>query len=211
VVVLNPTAKRALLGGMTLLAATVVVLGLFTVLRTNPFTPADDGCPTTATRNPKSKGPGCQEAVPQAPAIAFTGPAGLVDDPTTTGRITNRMLHTHAEIHRAFTKWPWSTTCWDAHAWNPTSDHPLGRACDFTAGRLGRFPTAEQRTTGWQLAHWAQINADTLGIRYIIWDGQIWSGSRFRAGWRPYNGAGIYDPKTPTGGHYDHVHISVVS
>jgi len=35
-----------------------------------------------------------------------------------------------------------------------------------------------------------------------------------RQGWRPYQGAGVYNttPTTPdgiTGGHYDHVHISV--
>jgi len=44
--------------------------------------------------------------------------------------------------------------------------------------------------------------------------GRIWNADRTHEGWRPYRGAGVYNttPTTPdgiTGGHYDHVHISV--
>ena len=44
--------------------------------------------------------------------------------------------------------------------------------------------------------------------------GEIWSVDRASEGWRPYNGAGVYTtaPTSPggiTGGHFDHVHISV--
>lgn len=28
-------------------------------------------------------------------------------------------------------------------------------------------------------------------------------------GWRPYNGGGMHDPADVTGGHYDHLHITV--
>jgi len=152
----------------------------------------------------------CPETVTQQPAADFRATDALVDDPTSSGRITTRMLHTHDEVNRVFHDWRWGIGCWDSHQWNPTSDHPRGRACDFTVGRLGRLPTDKQRTTGWQLARWAQLNADALGIRYIIWDGQIWSSSRFRHGWRPYNGGGVYDPASPTGGHFDHVHLSTI-
>ena len=206
------TTNRALAAGAALVLAASVAVVLLTGLIRNPFSISarvDDGCPPPSTLS-TARGPGCPEVVNRPPATAFSGPDGTVDDPTTSGRITTRMLHTHDEIQRVFSDWPWGRTCWDEHAWNPSSDHPLGRACDFATGRLGRFPTAAQRTTGWQLARWAQVNADRLGIRYIIWDGQIWSGSRFRGGWRPYNGGGVYDPEDPTGGHFDHVHLSVL-
>ena len=39
--------------------------------------------------------------------------------------------------------------------------------------------------------------------------GQIWSLARDAEGWRPYNGGGMHDPNDVTGGHYDHVHITV--
>jgi hypothetical protein len=28
-------------------------------------------------------------------------------------------------------------------------------------------------------------------------------------GWRPYNGGGMHDPGDVTGGHYDHLHVTV--
>ncbi len=145
----------------------------------------------------------------QDAALPFTGPDGFVDDPTSRGFITRRMLHTYTEVQRAFGHWRWGVGCWDPHAWNPTSDHPLGRACDFAVGRLGAFPSPADRATGWQLAHWLQANAAALGVTYIIWDGHIWSTARAAQGWRLYDGVGIYDPSTPTGGHFDHVHVSV--
>ena len=34
--------------------------------------------------------------------------------------------------------------------------------------------------------------------------------TRDQNGWgRPYTGGGIYDPTDATGGHYDHIHLSV--
>jgi hypothetical protein len=93
----------------------------------------------------------------------------------------------------------------------PHQRPPLGRACDFTVGHIGALPTTAQRAVGWQLAHWAQANADMLGISYIIFDGHIWSPTRARDGWRHYDGGGIYDPNSVTGGHRDHIHISVIS
>lgn len=154
---------------------------------------------------------GCPPAVDGLPEAArpFAGRNDdYVDDPTSAGRITRRMLHVYDEVNRAFSGWPWGVGCWDPHAWNPASDHPKGKACDFAVGRIGVFPVASQRAKGWQLAHWLQANARTLGVTYVIWDGRIWSSARSAEGWRPYSGAGIYDPSTPTGGHFDHVHVS---
>jgi hypothetical protein len=48
-----------------------------------------------------------------------------------------------------------------------------------------------------------------LHVAYVIWQGRIWSLNRDADGWRPYNGGGIYDPTQPTGGHFDHVHVSL--
>lgn len=167
--------------------------------------------PKTAAGSDASSFPVCPPAaggLPPAPR-PFTGPDGFVDDPTSRGRITRRMFHTYTEVNRAFGgHWPWGIGCWDPHAWNPTSDHPKGKACDFAVGNIGTRPTPNDRATGWQLAHWLQAHASALGIQYIIWDGHIWSLARAREGWRRYAGGGIYDPRSITGGHFDHVHVS---
>ncbi|CAG7844981.1 hypothetical protein USB125703_01235 [Pseudoclavibacter triregionum] len=52
-------------------------------------------------------------------------------------------------------------------------------------------------------------NAETLGITYLIWQGKIWSLSRDSEGWRDYNGGSMHDPADVTGGHYDHLHVTV--
>jgi hypothetical protein len=99
-----------------------------------------------------------------------------------------------------------SLTCWDAHAWNPTSDHPKGKACDAMVGADGRKSPAA-RAKGDQIANWTVQTAATTGVHYVIWYGRIWSA---RTGqWQPYNGGGIYNPSDATGGHFDHVHVSV--
>jgi hypothetical protein len=200
--------KAALAAGVVLIAVALLAVGL--LIRTFAWSDTTDGgCPSTVAPLERTVSV-CKETVAQAAAKPFPGPDGSVDDPTSTGRITRRMLHTHDEVNRVFRDWRWDISCWDPHLWNPSSDHPRGRACDFTVGRIGRHPTGKQRVVGWELARWAQTNADRLGIRYIIWDGHIWSASRFRGGWREYNGGGVYNPDTPTGGHYDHVHLSTV-
>ncbi|MDL5154439.1 hypothetical protein [Actinomycetospora termitidis] len=61
------------------------------------------------------------------------------------------------------------------------------------------------------MATFLRENASELGVRYVIWQGRIWSrGAGDQGGWgRPYDGGGVYDPSDATGGHYDHVHVSV--
>jgi hypothetical protein len=143
-------------------------------------------------------------------AVAYTGgPTGcVVPDPTGTGGcVTAATAWMLRQAQDAFPDVP--VSCWDRHAWNPTSDHPLGRACDFTFGELGRFPDTDDVARGWAMAAWARANASALRITYVIWQGRIWTVSHARAGWRAYTGGGVYDPSDPTGGHYDHVHISV--
>jgi Transglycosylase SLT domain len=129
----------------------------------------------------------------------------VADDPTTTGCLTPAAAHLYAQVEVAFGPWPWGVTCWDAHAWNPSSDHPRGKACDYTVGVIGQHPANRDKAAGWQLASWLTTHAAALRVNYVIWQGQIWQQS---TGWRPYTGGGVYDPADATGGHFDHVHVS---
>jgi hypothetical protein len=149
-------------------------------------------------------------ATERSSARPFSGASSgcRLPDPTGTGGcVTAATAWMLNQAQSRFAGVP--ASCWDAHAWNPTSDHPLGRACDFTFGRIGHFPDAPDTASGWAFAVWARSNAAPLHITYVIWQGRIWSTDRDAAGWRAYTGGGVYDPSDPTGGHYDHVHVSV--
>ncbi|USX48986.1 peptidase inhibitor family I36 protein [Lentzea sp. HUAS12] len=86
-----------------------------------------------------------------------------------------------------------------------TSNHNTGNALDCTiSNAIGTYPTESQKAQGWKLAYWLQKYASKLDVRYVIWQGKIWSVARASEGWRTYTaGSGV------TGGHYDHVHVSV--
>ena len=134
-------------------------------------------------------------------------PNRMVDDPTSNGQITARMLHLYEQTLASF-----PDTGWGCYSPRPgtQSEHPLGRACDLTFGNaIGQYPTAEQLDYGWQVTEWMQTHAEALGVEYLIWQGKIWSLSRDAEGWRPYNGGGMHDPDNVTGGHYDHLHVTV--
>lgn len=142
-----------------------------------------------------------------------------VQDPTTSGCLTPTALRLHDAAVARFGD-PGrgapirSITCWSEHAWNPSSDHPDGRACDFFPAAYGAFAEGEDLADGWSVAQWTREKADEMGVRYVIWQGRIWyRGSSDAAdGWgRPYGGGGVYDPDDATGGHFDHVHVSVGS
>jgi hypothetical protein len=98
--------------------------------------------------------------------------------------------------------------CWVGgyRDWQPwTSNHNTGNALDCVIpDHIGERPTAEQRAQGWKLAKWLRQYATRLQIRYVIFDGKIWSAARSSEGWRPYTEA-----TNVTGGHYDHVHVSI--
>jgi hypothetical protein len=143
-------------------------------------------------------GPGTGGAVP-----AFTGSSNgaTVPDPTGTGgKLTPAAAAMYAVVNAAFPVR--SASCWDAHLWNPASDHPLGKACDIYYDTPGVFPTPAERQRGWDVANWIVANAAALNVKYVIWDGQFWQGS-----WGPYS-SGIYDVTDPVGGHFDHIHVS---
>lgn len=131
--------------------------------------------------------------------------ATICPDPTNgRGCVTPRTLDLINAIKASGLTYP-SISCWDPHAWNPKSDHSRGRACDiaFSSG----FPNDKQKAQGDAMAAWAIENAQDLGINYIIWQGRAWRS--WTGAWEKYTGGGIYDVTSPSGGHYDHVHISM--
>lgn len=101
----------------------------------------------------------------------------------------------------------YSVSCWDAHAWNPKSDHPKGKGCDVTMGSLGTFAKGADKAKGDALFTTLQQQSGPLGVKYLIWYGQYWSAKTNTT--RPYTGGGVYNPNDATGGHYDHVHVSM--
>lgn len=149
-----------------------------------------------------------------AAAIAFavasqvdSGPAGarggMVDDPTSTGRIT-RATHT---VYRGITARGMGgdgVRCHAKRPANPDSDHPRGRACDVMFNPHQAASVAD----GWRLARWLVRHHDRYAIAYLIWQGRYWDAAR---GWGPYSSPvyGCPNPANLTGCHYDHVHISV--
>ncbi|UPW02908.1 M23 family metallopeptidase [Rhodococcus pyridinivorans] len=129
-------------------------------------------------------------------------PDRLVDDPTSDGQITARMLHLYTQTIAAF-----PDTSWACYSPRPgtVSEHPLGRACDGTFGNaIGEAATGPALDLGWEVTNWMQEHAETLGIEYLIWQNQIWSTARADEGWRPYErGTDV------TTRHDDHLHVTV--
>lgn len=158
------------------------------------------------------------EPGPVAPAPWAGGSTGCrIPDPTRRGGcLTGATLHGLEAVTAEFGGWSdgptiHDTGCWDAHAWNPTSDHPKGRACDFTVTKPGTFAGGSERDNGWAVANWLRANAGPLQVKYLIWQGRYWApGVKDQGGsWgTPYTGGGVYNVRDATGGHFDHVHTS---
>jgi hypothetical protein len=130
----------------------------------------------------------------------------ICPDPTNgRGCITPRTNALVAAIRTNGMTFP-SIYCWDAHAWNPKSDHATGKACDiaYSSG----WPNQTQIASGNEMATWLISVAGNYGVKYLIWQGQIWYATT--GTWTTYDGAGgLYNVNTPSGGHYDHVHVSL--
>ena len=162
----------------------------------------------TETDGGQTPGRGCAAGGDTPAPGGMTGePDAMVNDPTSGGQITARMLHVMTHTRTAF-----PGTGWGCYSPRPgtTSEHPLGRACDVTFGnRIGQAATGASLENGWAVTNWLKTHAETLGVEYLIWQGQIWSHAQDAEGWRPYNGGGMHDPADTTGGHFDHLHITV--
>ena len=136
-------------------------------------------------------------------ATARPGPGSgggcTVNDPTTNGCITPRMLHALQQAQAAgFTRY---VSC---HRSGGSGEHPKGRACDFAAqkGGFGGVATGGDKAYGDNLAAYFLKNAKPLAVMYVIWFRRIWLPA---TGWRTYNG-GNGDPSSD---HTNHVHLSV--
>jgi peptidoglycan DL-endopeptidase CwlO len=137
---------------------------------------------------------------PRNPDGSWPTESCTVDDPTTSGCITPRLLNAYRQARAAgFTRY---TSCFSKRSWG---EHPKGRACDFSAhatGFLDAAATGGDRVYGNRLAAFLVKNADRLGVMYVIWYRQIWLPG---SGWKRY---------TPSGGpsvvHTNHVHLSVL-
>lgn len=163
---------------------------------------------------------GITSSLPLSPAPFIGAVTGCkLSDPTSRGCLTATTLYgleSEVDAFGAFRTGPTlrSASCWDAHAWNPTSDHAKGRACDLFPGAPGRFASGEALTQGWRVANWYRANAAALHVKYLIWQGRYWQAggrntSRDVGGWgERYDGGGVYNTRSATGGHYDHVHVS---
>ena len=133
-------------------------------------------------------------------AAGFSGGSGCVDDPTTSGCITPRLLHALNQAKSAgFTRF---VSCFRSGG---SGEHPKGRACDFAAQRdgFGGTATGSDKTYGDNLANFYVRNASRLGVLYVIWFRQIWLPS---SGWKSYSGC-----CDPSSYHTNHVHLSVIA
>jgi hypothetical protein len=148
-----------------------------------------------------------EQGAPGDPSPVEGDPDELVDDPTTDGQITPRMRSVYEQTLAAFPESSWA--CYSPRP-GSKSEHPIGRACDVTFGNaIGQHPTPAQLEDGWAVTNWLKDHADVLGVQYLIWQGKIWNIDRADEGWRDYDGGGMHDADSITGGHYDHAHVTV--
>ena len=143
-------------------------------------------------------------APPGGPAGPPGAPqAATVADPSGTGgRVTPRTAETYQAVEAAGLIG--AASCFGQRPELPTSDHPTGRACDF----FFNPHDPAQVAAGWRLANWLTANAAAYGVKYLIWQGQIWQSNR--QGWTTYTSTvyGCPNPANLTGCHYDHLHLS---
>src|SRR5690606_24623373 len=136
------------------------------------------GAVDLATGTPSATG----ECGPDGDATTYNGdnPPGMVDDPTTTGQITQRTAHILAQVRQQFPTTAWS--CFSPRPGQP-SEHSLGRACDGTFGNsIGVAAQGPALDLGWKVTNWMKANAETLGVQYLIWQGKIWRSEERRVG-----------------------------
>jgi peptidoglycan DL-endopeptidase CwlO len=154
----------------------------------NASSPSDGGNSAIAVPAPRNSSGG------------FSPESCSVNDPTTSGCITPRMLHAMQQAQRAGFKH--FVACFRQQS---SGEHPLGRACDFAADQngFGGVATGSSKDYGNRLANFFINNSSRLGVLYVIWFRRIWLPS---SGWKAYT-RGNGDPSSD---HTNHVHLSVV-
>jgi hypothetical protein len=138
-------------------------------------------------------------AVPRNPDGSLPAQGCTVNDPTTSGCITPRLLHALQEAKSAgFTHF---VSCYRSGG---SGEHPKGRACDFAADKngFGGVATGSSKDYGNRLANYFINNSGRLAVLYVIWFRRIWLPS---SGWKAYT-RGNGDPSSD---HTNHVHLSV--
>jgi peptidoglycan DL-endopeptidase CwlO len=147
----------------------------------------------------KAANAGQASAVRRNPDGSLPAEGCTVNDPTTSGCITPRLLHALQEAKKAgFTHF---VSCYRSGG---SGEHPKGRACDFAADKdgFGGVATGSSRDYGNRLANYFINNSSRLAVLYVIWFRRIWLPS---SGWKWYSG-GNGDPSSD---HTNHVHLSV--
>lgn len=83
-------------------------------------------------------------------------------------------------------------TIYGWRASDPFPDHPSGHALDFMI---------TSKSQGQAIADYLQANASQLGVKYIIWNRQVWEANgKPVAGWHAYT--------STSNPHTDHVHVT---
>lgn len=137
---------------------------------------------------------------PRNPDGSWPAQSCSVNDPTTSGCITPRLLHALRQTQAAgFKRF---VSCYRPGG---PYEHPKGRACDFSPQKngFGGDAMGEERLYGNNLAAFLVRNADRLGVLYVIWYRQVWLPA---TGWKSYSGA----HGDPSSDHTNHVHLSVL-
>ena len=129
--------------------------------------------------------------------------ATVADPSGTGGMVTPRTAAWVAEARRVSAA---EHQLLGSHVWNPTSDHPRGKACDLMVGSDARQVSAAacRRQPDRQLGD-PDGRHDRGALRDLVRQDLV----RPAGTWKPYNGGGIYDPSDATGGHFNHIHVSL--
>ena len=143
-------------------------------------------------------------------ALITEGVEPSIDHPPATGENLNKGYssglngtneNTKKVIRHIWANHPAITTMYGvASRANNTSDHPSGAAVDVM---IPKWNTTSGKQMGWEMARFYRTHASEFGIKYIIFDQQIWSVQRDREGWRMMENRG-----NNTANHKDHIHIS---
>jgi Transglycosylase SLT domain len=145
---------------------------------------------------------GYEELAPP-PAAAAPPPKGgrfVPPDTPSYQRLTPTTRRLYAKVSQTFGVR--SIGGWRAVGSVEGSDHPHGRAIDVMVDH----PSAGGRALGWRMARWAVANAERFDVKYVIFNGRIWTRTR---GWHGYRHPSDPCNCNPTLRHDDHVHISV--
>ncbi|MDS1272180.1 hypothetical protein RIF23_17975 [Lipingzhangella sp. LS1_29] len=145
-----------------------------------------------------------QEETPAAPEDDTSGTGGGEIGPAGAEgpgfhEVTPRMAAVRDEIIDRFGA-PYPVGCYRP---GDPGDHGSGRACDFMMSANGQMPTPENQALGQEISDYLVANADRLGVKYVIWEQQIWD-ARNSSGW-----TAMEDRGGITANHYDHPHVSV--